>query len=146
MLETCKGGPRPISLHVEKTQNFDQVLPPRPWRPKWTKFLLEGRLYVCMLKRLKFWSSSPTAALETKMDQIFYPPVSPNLKPLQKGPALYAGFILDLHLFPKYSLNNSTLSLLLENKPLSHLSGGMQQSADLPKTDFARHQKFLLLP
>ena len=26
MLETCRGGPGPISLSVEKTKNFDQVL------------------------------------------------------------------------------------------------------------------------
>ena len=33
MLETCRGGPGPISLSVEKTKNFDQVRPPRScWR------------------------------------------------------------------------------------------------------------------
>ena len=40
MLETCKEKPRPISLHVEKTQNFDLVFPPQPWGPKWTKRLI----------------------------------------------------------------------------------------------------------
>ena len=34
MLETCKGGPSQICWSVEKTQNFDQVLPPQPWRLK----------------------------------------------------------------------------------------------------------------
>ena len=28
MLETCRGGPGPISLSIEKTKNFDQVRPP----------------------------------------------------------------------------------------------------------------------
>ena len=32
-LETCRAGPRPISLCVDKTKNFDQIHPPRP-RPK----------------------------------------------------------------------------------------------------------------
>ena len=40
MLATCKKGPRPISLHVEKSRNFYQVIPPRPCKPKWTKFLI----------------------------------------------------------------------------------------------------------
>ena len=40
MMDTCREGPRPISLHVEKTPNFDQVLPQRPFRPKWTKHLI----------------------------------------------------------------------------------------------------------
>ena len=30
MLETCRGGPGPIILSVEKNKNFDQVRPPRP--------------------------------------------------------------------------------------------------------------------
>ena len=32
-LETCRAGPRSISLCVEKTKNFDQIHPLRP-RPK----------------------------------------------------------------------------------------------------------------
>ena len=40
MLETCREGPRPIRLCVEKTKNFDQIQPPRPWRQKWTKILI----------------------------------------------------------------------------------------------------------
>ena len=32
-LESCRAGPRPISLCVEKTKNFDQIHPLRP-RPK----------------------------------------------------------------------------------------------------------------
>ena len=40
MLETCRGGPGPISLSVEKTKNFDQVRPTRSFWPKWTKFLI----------------------------------------------------------------------------------------------------------
>ena len=40
MLETCRGGPGPISLSVEKTSNFDQVRPPQSCWPKRTKFLI----------------------------------------------------------------------------------------------------------
>ena len=40
MLETCRGGPEHISLRVEKTKNFDEVRPPRSWKPKWTKFFI----------------------------------------------------------------------------------------------------------
>ena len=40
MLETCREGPRPIRLCVEKTKNFDQIQPPRTWRQKWTKILI----------------------------------------------------------------------------------------------------------
>ena len=35
-LETCRAGPRPISLCVEKTKHFDQIHPLRP-RPKMDK-------------------------------------------------------------------------------------------------------------
>ena len=34
MLGNCRGGLRPISLCVEKTKSYDQVLTLRPWRPK----------------------------------------------------------------------------------------------------------------
>ena len=40
MLETCRGGPGPISLSVEKNKNFDQVWLPRSCWPKWTKFFI----------------------------------------------------------------------------------------------------------
>ena len=40
MLETCRGGPRPIGLCVEKTKYFGQIQPPRTWRPKWTQILI----------------------------------------------------------------------------------------------------------
>ena len=40
MLETCRGGPRPIRLCVEKTKNFGQIRPPRTWRQKWTQILI----------------------------------------------------------------------------------------------------------
>ena len=40
MLETCRGGPGPISLSVEKNENFDQVWLPRSCWPKWTKFFI----------------------------------------------------------------------------------------------------------
>ena len=30
MLETCRAGPGPVSLSVEKTKNFDQVRPQLP--------------------------------------------------------------------------------------------------------------------
>ena len=39
-LETCRAGPRPISLCVEKTKNVDKIQPPRTWRQKWTKILV----------------------------------------------------------------------------------------------------------
>ena len=40
MLETCRGGPRPIRLCVEKTNNFGQIQPPRKSRPEWTEILI----------------------------------------------------------------------------------------------------------
>ena len=40
MLETCRGGPRPIALCVEKTKYFGQIHPPRTWWPKWTQILI----------------------------------------------------------------------------------------------------------
>ena len=40
MLETCRGGIRPIRLCVEKTKNFGQIQPPRTSRPKWTQILI----------------------------------------------------------------------------------------------------------
>ena len=40
MLETCRGGTRPIRLCVEKTKNFGQIQPPQTWRPKWTEILI----------------------------------------------------------------------------------------------------------
>ena len=44
MLEICRGGPRPISLCLEKTKNFGQIQLPRTWRPKWTQILI-GRVF-----------------------------------------------------------------------------------------------------
>ena len=41
MLETCRGGPRPIRLCVEKTKNFGQIQPPGTWRPKLTIILMD---------------------------------------------------------------------------------------------------------
>ena len=40
MLETFRGGPRPIGLCVEKTKYFGQIQPPQTWRPKWTQILI----------------------------------------------------------------------------------------------------------
>ena len=40
MMETCRGGPGPSGLSVEKTKNFDQVRPPQSCWPKWTKFFI----------------------------------------------------------------------------------------------------------
>ena len=40
MLKTCRGGPRPIRLCVEKTKNFGEIQPPRTWTPKWTQILI----------------------------------------------------------------------------------------------------------
>ena len=48
MLETCRGGPKSVSFRIEKTQNFDQVLPLN------------------------------TAVLKAKLGQIFDRPFSPN--------------------------------------------------------------------
>ena len=39
-LETCRAGPRPISLCCEKTKHFDQIEQPRLWWQKWTKILI----------------------------------------------------------------------------------------------------------
>ena len=40
MLETCRGGPRPVRLRVEQTKNFGQIRPLRTCRQKWTKILV----------------------------------------------------------------------------------------------------------
>ena len=40
MLETCRGGDRPIRLCVEKTKNFGQIQLARSFSPKWTKILV----------------------------------------------------------------------------------------------------------
>ena len=40
MLETCREGPGPIIVSVEKTKNFDQVQQPLSSWPKWTKFFI----------------------------------------------------------------------------------------------------------
>ena len=40
MLETCRGGPRPVRFCVEKTKNFDQIQPPLTCRQKWAKMLI----------------------------------------------------------------------------------------------------------
>ena len=39
MLEAWRGGPWPISLSIEKTQNFDQVVPPLSWSHNAPNFL-----------------------------------------------------------------------------------------------------------
>ena len=39
-LETCRAGPRPISLCVEKTKNFDQIQEPQLWWQKWSEILI----------------------------------------------------------------------------------------------------------
>ena len=66
MLETCRGGPGPISLSVE---NFDQVRHPGCW-PK-TKFLIKfdhpGPV----------GQSEPNPVLLATMDQIFDQPIFP---------------------------------------------------------------------
>ena len=58
-LETCRAHPMPISLCVEKTKNFDQIHPKRPWRQKWTKILI-GPTYPNM-KPLE-WRACPTGS------------------------------------------------------------------------------------
>ena len=99
MLETCRGGPRPIRLCVEKTKNFGQIQPPWSWRPKWTQILirpfspnlkpLEYRtcrtclkvagealgLLGCVLKRPKILVKLNHVDLEAKMDPNFDRPV-----------------------------------------------------------------------
>ena len=109
MLETCRGGPRPIRLFVEKTKNFDQIQPQRTWRQKLTKILigpfspnlkpLEKRtcptclklagealgLLGCVLKRLKnFDQIQPLRTWRQKWTKILIGPFSPNLKPLEQ--------------------------------------------------------------
>ena len=105
MPETCRGGPRPIRLCVEKTKNFGQIQPPRTWIPKWNQILIgpfsqnlkpiEQRTYAtclelagealgllgCVLKRLKILLKFNTADLEAKMDPNFD---SANLKPIEQ--------------------------------------------------------------
>ena len=39
MLKNCGGGPRPIRLCVEKTQNFDEMQQRPTCRQKWAKIL-----------------------------------------------------------------------------------------------------------
>ena len=57
MLETCREGPRPIRLCVEKTKNLGQIQPPRTWRPKWIEILIGP--FSPNLKPLE-WSTCPT--------------------------------------------------------------------------------------
>ena len=57
MLETCRGGARPIRLCVEKTKNFGQIQLPRTWRPKWTQILIGA--FSPNLKPLE-WRTCPT--------------------------------------------------------------------------------------
>ena len=40
MLKNCVGGPRPIRLCVEKTENFDEIRQRRTCRQKWGKILI----------------------------------------------------------------------------------------------------------
>ena len=115
MLETCRGGPRPIRLCVEKNKNFGQIQPPRTWRPKWTQILigpfspnlkpLEYRtwptclklaeealgLLGCVLKRLKilvkFHHRGPWRQNGPKFWSARFPQI---WSPLSRGPALHA--------------------------------------------------------
>ena len=99
MLETCRGGLRPIRLCVEKTKNFGQIQPTRTRRPKCTQILiipfsanlkpLECRtcptclklagealgLLGCVLKRLKILVKFNNCGLESKMDPNFDWPI-----------------------------------------------------------------------
>ena len=108
MLETCRGGPRPVGLCVEKTKNFDEIQTPRTCRQKWTKILigpvsphlkplkkwacntclkLAGEalcLLGCLLKTLKILVKFNHRRPVGKMDQNLIGPFSPNLKPLKK--------------------------------------------------------------
>ena len=115
LLETCRGGPRPIRLCVEKTKYFGQIQPPRTWRPKWTQILigpfspnlkpLEQRtcptclklagealgLLGCVLKRLKilvkFNHRGPGGQNGPKFWSARFPQI---WSPLSRGPALHA--------------------------------------------------------
>ena len=40
MLRNCGRGPRPITLCVEKTYNFDEIRQRRTCRPKWGEILI----------------------------------------------------------------------------------------------------------
>ena len=108
MLETCRGGPRPIRLCVEKTKYFGQIQPPRTWRPKWTQiligpffpkfaapwvedlpFMLETcrggprPIKLCVEKTKNFGQIQPPRTWRPKWTQILIGPFSPNLKPLE---------------------------------------------------------------
>ena len=111
MLETCRGGPRPFRLCVEKTQKFDQIQPSQTWGQDWTKILTGpfsqnlkpvesgGLPYMletcrgsprpvrlCVEKTQNFDQSQPPRTWRQKWTKILIGPFSPNLKPLQLGP------------------------------------------------------------
>ena len=115
MLETCRGGPRPIRLCVEKTKNFGQIQPPRTWRPKWTQILispfspnlkpleyttcptclkLAGEalgLLGCVLKRLKILVKFNHRGPGSQSGPKFWSTRFPQIwSPLSRGPALHA--------------------------------------------------------
>ena len=108
MLETCRGGPRPIRLCVEKTKNFGQIQPPQTWRPKWTQILIglfspnlkppwvEDLPYMletcrggpwpirlCFEKTKNFGQIQPPPTWRPKWTQILIGSFSPNLNPLE---------------------------------------------------------------
>ena len=104
MLETCRGGPRPIRLCVEKTKNFGQIQPPRTWRPKFDRpffpkfeapwvedlpYMLETcregprPIRLCVEKTKNFGQIQPMWTWRPKWTQILIGPFSPNLKPLE---------------------------------------------------------------
>ena len=115
MLETCREGPRPIRLCVEKAKNSDQIEPPRTWRQKWTKILiglfppnlkplqqrvcptclkLAGKalgLLGCVLKRLKILTKFNHHGPGGKNGPKFWSARFPQIwSPLSRGSALHA--------------------------------------------------------
>ena len=115
MLETCRGGPRPIRLCVEKTKNFGQIQQPRTWRPKWTPILispfspnlkpLEKRtcptclklagealgLLGCVLKRLKILVKFNHRGPGSQNGRKFWSACFPQIwSRLSRGPAIHA--------------------------------------------------------
>ena len=108
MLETCRGGPGPIRLCVEKTKNFGQIQPRRTWSVKWIQnliglvlskfeapgvedlpYMLEtcrggpGLISLCVEKTKNFGQIQPPRTWSLKWTQILISPFSPNLKPLE---------------------------------------------------------------
>ena len=103
MLETCRGGPRPVKLCVEKTKNVGQIQPLWNCRQKWAKILIgpfspnlkpleQGAcptctclkpVRLCVEKTKNVGQIQPLWNCRQKWAKILIGPFSPNLKPLE---------------------------------------------------------------